>query len=239
MNPPWPARRRWLACAVLAALAEPPTVRSARTAPPLTLYTFGDSILDCARYNDHGVHPGQLLVRNDDTLFPEFRGRDLRSRGAPRLVHRAVDGATLSGLPGQARGLAPPQGPALALLTIGGNDLIAGLAADEGPGVRAFEAALERFVSELPVRPVLIGNVYDPTFGDDRRHFLAVAPARARANFRRVNAAIAAVAARHGTLVDLHAHFLRGKPSWFTRTIEPSLVGASEVRRAFLAAIPT
>jgi len=26
-----------------------------------------------------------------------------------------------------------------------------------------------------------------------------------------------------------------GDPSWFTRTIEPSLVGASEVRRAFLA----
>src|SRR6476646_4759864 len=40
----------------------------------VTLYTFGDSILDCARYNDYGVHPGQLLVRNDDHLFPKFRG---------------------------------------------------------------------------------------------------------------------------------------------------------------------
>ncbi|HEY9861789.1 MAG TPA: hypothetical protein V6D16_19985, partial [Candidatus Obscuribacterales bacterium] len=36
----------------------------------VTLYTFGDSILDCARYNEYGVHPGQLLVRNDDRLFP-------------------------------------------------------------------------------------------------------------------------------------------------------------------------
>jgi len=38
-------------------------------------------------------------------------------------------------------------------------------------------------------------------------------------------------------LVDLHAHFLRGDPSWFVHTIEPSLTGASEVRRAFLQAL--
>jgi len=29
----------------------------------LTVYTFGDSILDCGRYNQFGIHPGQLLVR--------------------------------------------------------------------------------------------------------------------------------------------------------------------------------
>ncbi|MGF2035329.1 MAG: hypothetical protein RMZ43_008445 [Nostoc sp. CmiVER01] len=39
----------------------------------LTLYTFGDSILDCGRYNEYGVHPGQLLIQNDDRLFPEFQ----------------------------------------------------------------------------------------------------------------------------------------------------------------------
>ena len=38
-------------------------------------------------------------------------------------------------------------------------------------------------------------------------------------------------------LADIHAHFLRGEPSWFTRTIEPSLIGASEVRRVFLPLI--
>lgn len=47
-----------------------------------TLYTFGDSILDCAGYNHHGAHPAGLIVRNDDTLFPEFAGRDLASVGA-------------------------------------------------------------------------------------------------------------------------------------------------------------
>ena len=199
----------------------------------LTVYTFGDSILDCGRYNEFGITPGQLLVRNDDRLFPEFRGQDLLSRGPARLEHRARDGATVRSLPAQAQGLVA-EAPAVALLTIGGNDLLGGLVTDRGPGVEAFAAALDAFLARLPIRPVLVGNVYDPTFGDDARNFLGVDPAVARANHRRVNAVLAAAAGRYGALVDLHEHFLQGDPSWFTRTIEPSLVGASEVRRCFL-----
>ncbi len=199
----------------------------------LTLYTFGDSILDCGRYNDYGVHPGQLIVRNRDDLFPQFRGQDLESRRPARLDHRAADGASIATLVGQARGLRPA-GESVALLTVGGNDLLGGLAADQGTGVRSFESALERFLRALPIRPLLMGNVYDPTFGDDERNFLGIDARLARANLRRVNDAIGALAGRHGRLVDLHAHFLAGEPSWFTRTIEPSLAGASEVRRAFL-----
>jgi hypothetical protein len=37
--------------------------------------------------------------------------------------------------------------------------------------------------------------------------------------------------------VDLHRHFLIGEPSWYTCTIEPSLRGASEIRRCFLDAL--
>ena len=199
----------------------------------LTLYTFGDSILDCGRYNPFGVYPGALLVRNDDRLFPEYRGRDLSSRGPARLVHRALDGATVADLPAQARGLRVEQ-PAVALLTIGGNDLLAGLVVDSGPGLRAFARHLDDFLRRLPIRPVLVGDVYDPTFGDDARDFLGVDPALARENHRRLNAILAEAASRYGALVDLHAHFLGGDPSWYTQTIEPSLVGASEVRRCFL-----
>ena len=199
----------------------------------LTLYTFGDSILDCGYYNQHGVTPGQLLVRNDDRLFPEFQGQDLRSRGPAQLVHRAQDGATIVNLPGQARGLRV-EGRSATLLTVGGNDLLQGLVLDHGPGIDAFAAALDDFARRLPIRPVLLGNVYDPTFGDDRQNFLGIDPATARANHRRVNAAIAEVAGRYGALVDLHAHFLSGDLSWFTQIIEPSLRGASEVRRCFL-----
>ncbi len=89
---------------------------SRREQTMVTLYTFGDSILDCARYNELGVHPGQLLVQNDDRLFPEFQGQDLQSRGIARLEHRARDGATVTGLQSQAQGL-HVEGRALALIT--------------------------------------------------------------------------------------------------------------------------
>lgn len=199
----------------------------------VTLYTFGDSILDCGWYNEAGLNPGQLLVRNDDRLFPEFRRQDLSSRGPARLEHRAVDGATVAILPSQARDLVPA-GEAIAILTVGGNDLLQGLLIDRGSGIDAFGAALEAFVHGLPIRPVLIGNVYDPTFGDDARDFTGLDPAIARGNHHRVNGKIAKVANRHGTLVDIHAHFLTGDPGWYTGTIEPSLRGASEIRRCFL-----
>jgi lysophospholipase L1-like esterase len=203
----------------------------------IELHTFGDSILDCARYNERGVHPGQLLVRNDDALFPEFRGQDLRSIRPARLAHHAVDGATVDGLPSQARGMSAPAPGSIALLTIGGNDLLRGLAADPGKGVPVFAERLDRFLRDLRIRPVLIGNVYDPTIGNDARNFTGIDPKIARANLQRVNDVLAAAASRYGKLVDLHAHFLRGDPSWFTRTIEPSLRGASEVRRAFWPAV--
>jgi acyl-CoA thioesterase-1 len=199
----------------------------------VTLYTFGDSILDCAHYNERGVHPGQLLVRNDDGLFPDFRGQDLSSRGPARLEHRAVDGATVKGLPAQARDLRV-EGDSIAIITVGGNDLLEGLVGDGGPGIAVFAQALDSFIHDLPIRPVFLANVYDPSFGDDANNFLGVDPKLARKNHRRVNAAIAEIALRYGAMVDLHQHFLKGDPSWFTYTIEPSLTGASEVRRAFL-----
>lgn len=199
----------------------------------LTLYTFGDSILDCGRYNEFGVHPGQLLVRNQDRLFPEFQGQDLTSHGPARLEHRARDGATVAGLPAQAQGLRV-EGRSIALVTVGGNDLLQGLIQDKGAGIASFAQSLDAFVQQLPIRPILLGNVYDPTLGDDQRNFSGVDPALARSNLQRINTAIQDIANRYGQFVDLHGHFLKGDLSWFTATIEPSLRGASEVRRAFL-----
>lgn len=67
---------------------------------------------------------------------------------------------------------------------------------------------------------------------DANRNFLGVDPAIGRKNLQRVNAVIEKITNRYGHLVDLHAYFLTGDPSWFMATIEPSLRGASEVRRA-------
>lgn len=204
----------------------------------LTVYTFGDSILDCGHYNHYGIHPGGLLVRNNDALFPAFQGQDLATQGPVRLEQRAQDGATLAELPAQMRGLTVT-GPALALLTIGGNDLLMGLMTDRGRSIDDFAHRLDELVRRLPIRPLLVGNVYDPTFGDDSQNFLGIDPTLARANHRRLNSLLAEVAARCGVLVDLHAHFLTGAPFWFTHTIEPSLHGASEVRRTFLPHVLT
>ena len=212
-----------------------------------TIHTFGDSILDCGVYNPHGITPGQLIARNNDALFPEFRARDLASRGRKPVVrHHARDGATVNSLHAQLANLAASPGD-VAMLTIGGNDLLQGIATDRsGRAVRAFEKTLRSFLDLLPIRPVFIGNVYDPTFGRDdhelRRRLAMVRgveidPALARSNQAQVNAVLAKMAGEVGYLVDLHSHFLSGDASFFTMIIEPSLTGASEVRRAFLAAM--
>lgn len=200
-----------------------------------TLHTLGDSILDCGHYNPHGVHPAGLLVRNDDALFPEFRGNDLTARGVSvDLVHAAVDGARLPGLEAQMARGAPAPG-AIVMLTIGGNDFIGGLGSADASAIDAWRDRLDALLSRLDDAHVLVGNVYDPTFGDDSRNFLPVPADVARANHRRLNDALAMLGRKHGAPVDLHRHFLEnGDPSWFTMTIEPSLTGASEIRRCFL-----
>lgn len=206
-----------------------------------TLWTLGDSILDCGGYNAHGVHPGALLLRNDDLLFPRFAGADLAATGEPwRLEHRAADGSRIDGLLRQSGRVAADPGDA-ALVTIGGNDLLGGLVAvpdAEAPQAFArFASLLDGALERLRPARVLLGTVYDPTFGDDRASFLAVDTALARRNLGRMNETLRDAAARHGRLVDQHAHFLAGDPSWFAFTIEPSLEGASEVRHAFLEAL--
>jgi acyl-CoA thioesterase-1 len=204
-----------------------------------TVATFGDSILDCARYNDHGVDPAGLLVANRDDLVPEFAGLDLTTRlGEVGLIRRAVDGATVDDLPSQLHGLAI-EGPAIAIVTCGGNDLIRGFR-EGGLDVGTFIRKLARFLDALPIRPVYLGTVYDPTFGDDSTYGNILRlddPSRARLNFQALNAALVALAPRYGSIVDIHAHFLTGSAEWYIRTIEPSLIGASEIRRCVLEAI--
>lgn len=210
-----------------------------------TLYAFGDSMLDCSHYTEHNVTPSTLLCENRDDLFPEFAGRDLRSLGPYTLAHRAKDGATLPRLEAQFPRKNPDQ-RSCAVLTIGGNDLLQGLLVDKlasddplvwDPWFAEYEAILSR----CPVRPLFVGNVYDPTFNDPalERAFAADGGVRRlREALRMFNEQLALSAAREdATLIDLHARFQQGDPSWVTQVIEPSSRGASEIRRAFLHAV--
>ena len=69
----------------------------------------------------------------------------------------------MSGLASQVAGF-QAEGDAVALLTIGGNDLLQGLVVDDGPGIEAFGRALDAVLAGLPIRRVLVGNVYDPAY---------------------------------------------------------------------------
>ena len=90
--------------------------------------------------------------------------------------------------------LSPVKGKAIALITIGGNDLLRGLIRDSGAGINTFALSLDTFVQQLPIRPVLLGNVYDPTLGDDQRNFLGIDAAQARKSLQRINTAIEEIA---------------------------------------------
>ena len=205
------------------------------------IHTFGDSILDCSVYTG-GITPAELLARNDDAEFPGFRGRDLSTLLGRHIqvVHGAQNGATVAALPLQIGRSAVPEGN-IVLLTIGGNDLLTGLARDPADGLRRFQSTLRGALERLGGTRLFVGNVYDPSFGDDAHEalnsYVGVEPALARRAYTEVNEILRPETERvGGQLVDLHAHFLTGDPSWFEAVIEPSRVGASEVRRAFLAA---
>lgn len=203
----------------------------------LTVYTFGDSILDCSHYNDKGVDPGRLLVNNHDGLFPEFHGRDMFSKDEDAVTDlRAYDGSVVDGLIEQVEDL-EVEGPAIALLTIGSNDMLSGLFLDDGSGFEEFAQKLKRFLDQLPIRPVLIGTVFDPSFGDDSTSMFGEDSTIPRTNLARMNAILTQFGNAYGAVVDLHGHFLKGQPDWLISMVEPSLVGASEIRRCFLEVI--
>ena len=94
------------------------------------------------------------------------------------------------------------------------------------------------FLEELKIKPVFIGNVYNPTFGDDTKNFITSFPEIGRANHLKVNKILEKLGKEFGGYVDLHNHFLKGNNlDWLTSYIEPSISGASEIRCCFLKII--
>jgi GDSL-like Lipase/Acylhydrolase family len=220
---------------------------------------------DSMSIDDYAGGPGRgaasLLLRNRDHDFPTWAGRDLATREpAARPCLLASDGATSTmvareQLPQLRRlGVAP----ALATVTMGGNDLLAAYG-DGAAARRAIQtvAANGRAVLaglRAPMgsdAPIVVGTAYDPSDGSGDAARLGLPPwPQALELLEELNRALGALAAAHGALVtDLHARFLghgiaAGDPTqlaarpadralWYCGLIEPNAWGASQIRAAF------
>jgi acyl-CoA thioesterase I len=203
-----------------------------------------------------GLGAASLLARNDDSVWPEFAGRDLVTRH-PGLDCRflAEDGATTDSVIASQLGeleMLDEDAETLVTLTVGGNDLLGLLGASPGDGadrLRHIVANLEGIVSKIVDRlrkaTLLVANVYDPTDGTGDLEGTRLAP-REMKWLADYNAAVARIGQTgRARLIDLRHHFAghgRSAPPdkrwyWTGSLIEPGAVGASEIRRLWLAAL--
>lgn len=211
--------------------------------------------------NREEIGASSLLYSNDVKLFPEFEGKDLKTR-LPGLnyVNLAIDGATTEDMlsPIHANDLKKfAKNRVLVTITIGGNDLLQALRRNYNGSRTELEqeciAVLERFVKVLdlvkrviPKAKLLLTTVFDPTDGtgvlpSNVPVFDKPMPVEFLHQF---NDHVRACAKSHNALLaDIHAHFsghgaLCGSANnfWYWRPspIEPSYLGASEIRRVWL-----
>ncbi len=238
------------------AAAPEPDVGPAREALG-SLVVLGDSIGDGG-----GPSPRyyQLLERNDDRRYPEWRGLDLATRFPDaRVVRRADSGSTTDALLGQVRGLPRDlPGPVAVVITSGGNDVkdalveaatgldAAHIARMQGNIGAALDALVDRFDDRGLV--VYLANVYDSSDGQGNfglhcrfARRLGAIEIPTDPIFERWNAAHAAETARTGqVLVDLHGRFYghgyNSDVNWYADDCtHPNRLGHHELRALFWA----
>ena len=206
------------------------------------------------------VGAASLLHRNDIDRWPDFAGDDLSSRfPGISLTNLCTDVATIGDVVSeQLPELEESESPALITVTVGGNDLLSAFARHGRSPllasiVRDIAQAYEYVVAELsrlrPNATILVTTVYDPSDGTgvlpgvfDGAGNLPLE------HLDTLNDHIRVLADRHEhvRLADVHARFLGHGVSapeterWYWRRslIEPSAQGASEIRRAWLEALP-
>lgn len=207
--------------------------------------SLGDS-MSIDDYAGRGLGAASLLYRNDDTLWPEFRGRDLvHAKADCRFLPKARNGAMLKHVQAQVAELEPLDEPTLVTMTVGGNDLLSGLGASPSWPLAGFAAELSQVLARLrelfPQLTLLVGNVYDPGEGtgvvqsghDMFSSQLARLPA--------LNELLRTTALMHeGVPVDIWSHFRGhaiGDDEWIFCDIEPTKRGSSEIRRLWWDAV--
>ncbi len=213
-----------------------------------------------------GRGAASLLFSNDDTTFPEWRGRDLKSRGlAAELVTLARDGATSSEVSSGQLALLRSFGarPAAVTVSVGGNDLLA-VFGDTAAALKAIDqvsANTESLLRELrklygPRLSIAVTTVYDPSDGLGQAASNLGLPSwpEATALLGALNTRLRSVAVAHGAgVAEAHARFMghglsvgdptQGEPQpanrslWYCGAVEPNAWGASELRGAFWEAL--
>jgi lysophospholipase L1-like esterase len=192
-----------------------------------------------------------LLVRNDDSLWPEFRGRDLRTRqNSINVIDLTSDGATTRSLRSQVERVQSSAERTLITITAGGNDLLSEIGGSENPAPEIFarlKSAVDVLLKKRPHALILLGTVYDPSDGTNRLPGYARKLDREAEWLAHYNDLIRRLAKsdEHLRLADIHQHFLGHgvtvgeRERWYLveSIIEPSARGASEVRRVWLDAL--
>jgi len=225
---------------------------------------LGDSI----SIDEYAGGPGwgaiSLFHHNNDEIYPEFKGKDLRSLyPGIDLYFLASDGGTSGSVLGEQLPALPAgdEDSTIVTLTVGGNDFLFAL----GPGGAIDRGAVEDFRSNLrkilevlreryPNCTIILGTIYDPTDGAGDLGMPEVNVQEAYKLFHTFNKAILDMGKSYGAqIADIYSHFLghgshHGDPNnpyhcsedpscWFVQEIEPNGRGAHEVRRLFWEAL--
>ncbi|HYC89639.1 MAG TPA: SGNH/GDSL hydrolase family protein [Thermoanaerobaculia bacterium] len=207
----------------------------------IDVYPAHDAELRYAgKYSTDKLGAASLLCRNDDKLWPEFKGRDLQGM---RCLDLTADGATTVSLLRQVEQIKPSDEATLVTITAGGNDLLGviGSTASPVPEIAGrLKAAVLRVLELRPNATVIVGTVYDPSNGTKRLPGYARELKREAEWLDEYNDFVRTLVKsdKRLRLADIHRHFL-GHPDWFLpeSIIEPSARGASEVRRLWLEAL--
>ncbi|MES2459713.1 MAG: SGNH/GDSL hydrolase family protein [Armatimonadota bacterium] len=226
---------------------------------PRYLLSLGDSMSIDVYAGGPGRGAASLLYQNRDADFPEWAGRDLKSRlPGVRLIPLAMDAGTSATVRyAQLPRFAEMGVKAAAVtLTMGGNDLLQtfGNEAAAEQAQRALRENGQAILSQVrklcePDAPLLLGTVYDPSDGTGDTGRLNLLPwPGALGWIHRFNETLRELAAKNDVLlVDLHALFLghglatgenpaqsdprpANRDLYYCGVIEPNAWGASAIR---------
>lgn len=229
--------------------------------PALELNARHPGRFTAAAGKESPVGAASLFFQNEDELWPEFAGRDLRSQ-SPEIerLDLTMDGATVGDVFGaQLPELSVPRGPAVVTLTVGGNDLLSAYAAQHGKRVleqaardiaESYELVVRAVREAVPEGVLILATVYDPSDRTGRIPGVFVDEPDEKLPLQHLdtlNARIRETASRTAgaRLADVYLHFLghgmtappRERWYWASSPIEPGAAGASEIRRLWLDAL--